>query len=290
MCTPTSTSLTKNSSASLARDANMTSSFATKVDVHQNGTLVVRDDWVAPEEPLEIQIHGSPLAVLMRTPGNDLELVSGFLLSERIVESFEMVESIRHCTAVTSPESEDNVVRVVLKPEWRASHSVVPRNFYASSSCGVCGKATIEEALRTTKLVTSSFEVASSVLQQLPARLRQRQPMFTETGGLHACGLFDAEGTEFAAYEDVGRHNAVDKVLGCAARRRLNFSDKLLIVSGRVSFEIVQKASAVGISLVAGISAPSSLAIRFGEALGVTVVGFLRGSSTNVYSRKHRVR
>jgi len=268
----------------------VTSSVATKVDVHLNGTVVSRDDWVAPEEPLEIQVHGVSLAVLMRTPGNDLELVSGFLLSERIVESLDAVESIRHCTTVSSPESEDNVVRVVLKPAWRASHSLTPRNFYASSSCGVCGKATIDEALRTTKPVTSSFEVATSLLQELPARLRQRQPMFEATGGLHACGLFDAQGAEFGAYEDVGRHNAVDKVIGWAAGQRLSFSDKLLVVSGRVSFEIVQKASAVGIALVAGISAPSSLAIRFGEALGVTVVGFLRGSSTNVYSRKHRVR
>jgi FdhD protein len=260
--------------------------FVTEVDVRTGSLLTTRRDHVAHEEPLELQLGSTSLAVLMRTPGHDVELGVGFLLTERIVESTDDIESIRHCTTVPSPEAEDNVLRIILAP-----HVPQPpaRRFFASSSCGVCGKATIDAALGTTRPVERELTVSAAVLASLPELLRASQPLFRETGGLHGAGLFDVFGALFVAHEDVGRHNAVDKVVGAAARSGVSISDKVLMVSGRVSFEIVQKASAVGLSIVAGISAPTSLAVRFGEELGVTVVGFLRESSMNVYSRRHRV-
>jgi FdhD protein len=202
------------------------------------------------------------------------------------VESLDDIESVRHCTTVPSPEAEDNVLRIILAAG--VPHPPA-RRFFASSSCGVCGKATIDAALGTTRPVAHELTVAGSVLTTLPELLRASQPLFTETGGLHGAGLFDVSGALHVVHEDVGRHNAVDKVVGAATRAGVPLHDKVLMVSGRVSFEIVQKASAVGLSIVAGISAPTSLAVRFGEELGVTVVGFLRETSMNVYSRKHRV-
>jgi FdhD protein len=260
--------------------------FVTDVDVRSGGTRATREDHVAHEEPLELQLGATSLAVLMRTPGHDVELALGFLLTERIVERASDVDSMRHCTTVPSPEAEDNVLRIALA----AGVAVPPaRRFFASSSCGVCGKATIEAALGTTRPVEHELTLESSVLAKLPELLRANQPLFRETGGLHGAGLFDGNGALHVVHEDVGRHNAVDKVVGAATRAGVALEDKVLMVSGRVSFEIVQKASAVGLSIVAGISAPTSLAIRFGEELGVTVVGFLRERSMNVYSRKHRI-
>lgn len=255
----------------------------TSLRAHERVRVV---DRVAPEEPLEIQVFGASLAVLMRTPGHDVELVTGFLLTERIVSSVVDVLSVEHCTIAPTPEAEDNVVRVVLRG---GPVPIQPRNFYASSSCGVCGKATIEQAMKLGGRVRSELRVATSTLYGLPDRLRREQLLFTETGGLHAAGLFDAAGSLLASHEDIGRHNAVDKVVGAASRTSTNLGDTVLLVSGRVSFEIVQKAAAVGIPVVAGISAPSSLAVRFAEELGVTVIGFLRGSSANVYSHERRI-
>ena len=244
-------------------------------------------DRVAPEEPLEIQIFGTSLAVLMRTPDHDIDLVTGFLLTERIVASVDDITSVEHCSIAPTPEAADNVVRVMLRAGIAAP--VPSRNFFASSSCGVCGKATIEQALKLGQQVTSEPRVAATTLYALADRLRVEQTLFTETGGLHGVGLFETNGRLIASREDIGRHNAVDKVIGAAARERIHFDETLLLVSGRVSFEIVQKAAAVGVPIVAGISAPSSLAVRFGEELGITVIGFLRGTSANVYSHERRV-
>ncbi len=244
-------------------------------------------DRVAPEEPLEIQIFGASLAVLMRTPNHDIELVTGFLLTERIVSSIEDIASVEHCTIAPTPEAEDNIVRVTLRAG--VTPPTQSRNFFASSSCGVCGKATIEQAMKLGQKVLSEPRIATSTLYALPDRLRAEQMLFIETGGLHGAGLFDMGGALIASREDIGRHNAVDKVVGVAARAGVSLGETALLVSGRVSFEIVQKATAVGIPIVAGISAPSSLAVRFAEELGVTVIGFLRGSSGNVYSHERRV-
>jgi len=248
-----------------------------------------RDDTVAHEEPLELQIQGVPVAVVMRTPGYDEELALGFLLTERVVASAAEVASIRHCTTARSPEAEGNVVRVVLREGTEVPLERLRRNLYASSSCGVCGKASIENALGVGGPVTAEPRFAPRVLYGLPDALRAEQAAFASTGGLHAGALFDVSGRLAFVREDVGRHNAVDKLVGAAARPNLTISEHGLFVSGRVSFELVQKAAAAGVALVAGISAPTSLAVRAGEALGVTVVGFVRGATMNVYSHSRRI-
>jgi FdhD protein len=247
-------------------------------------------DLVAHEEPLEIQLSGTPLAVLMRTPGHDLELVTGFVLTERVVESLAEVEAVRHCTDVRTPEAEDNVVRVTLRAGLRPDLERLRRNLFASSSCGVCGKATLENALATAPPLDDPTRLRASLLTGLPGQLRAAQPVFDETGGLHAAGLFDSEGRLLVAREDVGRHNAVDKVVGWAARAgRLPLAGSVLVVSGRASFEIVQKALAARIPIVAAVSAPSSLAVSLAHAAGIALVGFLRGAGFNVYGARERI-
>jgi FdhD protein len=247
-------------------------------------------DRVAHEEPLEIQLAGTSLAVVMRTPGHDVELVTGFLVTERVVDSLEQVESVRHCSDAPGPEADGNVVRVTLRAGVRPDLERLRRNLFASSSCGVCGKATLENALSSAPPLSDSMCMRASVLTELPGRLRATQPVFDETGGLHAAGLFDTEGELLVAREDVGRHNAVDKVVGWAARRSLlPLEGKVLLVSGRASFEIVQKALAARIPMVAAVSAPSSLAVTLADAAQIALVGFLRGSGFNAYSHPERV-
>ena len=247
-------------------------------------------DLVAHEEPLEIQLSGASLAVVMRTPGHDLELVTGFLLTERIVASLAEVDSVRHCTEVAGPEAEDNVVRVTLRPGVRTDLERLRRNLFASSSCGVCGKATLEDALATAPPLDDPARIEAHVLIALPERLRAAQPAFDETGGLHAAGLFDAAGRLLVAREDVGRHNAVDKVIGWAARGgRMPLAGHALVVSGRASFEIIQKALAARIPIFAAVSAPSSLAIALAQSAGIALVGFLRERGFNVYGARERV-
>ena len=247
-------------------------------------------DRVAHEEPLEIQLGAAALAVVMRTPGDDVELVTGFLLTERVVESLADVESVRHCSEAADPEAEDNVVRVVLRPGVRTDLEKLRRNLFASSSCGVCGKATLENALATAAPLDDPARIEASLLLALPERLRAAQRGFDETGGLHAAGLFDGAGQLLVAREDVGRHNAVDKVIGWAARAgRMPLAGHLLVVSGRASFEIVQKALAARIPIVAAVSAPSSLAVALAESAGIALIGFLRGRGFNVYGARARV-
>lgn len=247
-------------------------------------------DRVAHEEPLEIQLGASSLAVVMRTPGHDLELVTGFLVTERVVESLDDVEAVRHCSEAVDPAAEDNVVRVTLRPGLAPDLERLRRNLFASSSCGVCGKATLENALATAPPLDDATRVPASVLLALPEQLRSAQRVFDETGGLHAAGLFDATGRLLVAREDVGRHNAVDKVIGWAARAgRLPLADHLLMVSGRASFEILQKAVAARVPVVAAVSAPSSLAVSLAESAGIALVGFLRGRGFNVYGARERI-
>lgn len=268
----------------------MTLSEERLVTAFVDGAGSSRQDRVAHEEPLEIQVQGVSCAVVMRTPGHDEELALGFLATERVIESVRDVVSVRHCTTAEDPESEGNVIRVVLREGIELPLERIRRNTYASSSCGLCGKATIEAALSHGPPLTGGFSVSAEVIYLLPDRLRAEQGAFTETGGLHAAALFDDGAVLSLCREDVGRHNAVDKVVGAALRDGAPPETRGLFVSGRVSFEIVQKAAAFGLALVAGISAPTSLAVRYGEALGVTVVGFVRGRSLNVYSRPERVR
>jgi FdhD protein len=255
-----------------------------------DGSREQRGDQVAREEPLEIRVGGAPLAVVMRTPGDDRDLVCGFLLTERVVAGPEDVVSVRHWSALSDPEGEDNVVQAVLAPGVEVDLDRLRRNLFASSSCGICGKATLENALATAPPLDDSCVYSESFFYPLPERLVKNQPVFSRTGGLHGAGLFDAGGELLVAREDVGRHNAVDKVVGWALReRRLPLSGHVLLVSGRISYEIAQKALVARIPIVAAVSAPSSLAVDLAEAAGMTLVGFLRGRGLNVYGRRERV-
>lgn len=266
---------------------------AFEVAVHRldaDGAAAEDRDHLVVEEPLEIQIQGASVAVLMRTPGDDEELVRGFLVTEAVIENADDVKRIAHCENVADPEAEDNVIRVHLRDGMHFDLARVQRNLYATSSCGVCGKATIENLLTVTEPVEDAVCVPAKTLYGLPAAMREAQAVFDATGGLHAAGLFDNKGELLVLREDVGRHNAVDKVVGWALNAgRMPLSGHVLMVSGRVSFEVVQKAAAARIPVVCAVSAPSSLAVRTAEALGITLVGFLRGERANVYSRPARV-
>jgi FdhD protein len=247
-------------------------------------------DWVAREEPLEIQVNGAPLAVVMRTPGHDEELGLGFLVTERVVPGPADVVSIRHCSLAPSAEAEGNVIQAVLRPGLAIDLEALRRNLYASSSCGICGKATLENALAAAPPLLDDARFEASFFAGLDSRLRAAQAGFERTGGLHAAGLFAPDGELLVVREDVGRHNAVDKVVGWAARvGRLPLAGHVILVSGRISYEIVQKALAARVPVVAAVSAPSSLAVRLAEVAGIALVGFLRGSGLNVYGARERI-
>jgi len=246
-------------------------------------------DDVVCEEPLEIQIGGTPFAVVMRTPGHDEELALGLLLNEGIIADAGAVTSIRHCSVAATPAADGNVLRVNLRAGVSVDFAAQRRNLYSSSSCGLCGKATIESALRQAPPLDDDTRYPAEFFFSLPARLREAQDVFARTGGLHAAGLFDANGELVVVREDVGRHNAVDKVVGWAARQRLSLSHHVLAISGRISYEIAQKALAARIPVVAAVSAPSSLAVELAESARLTLVGFLRGQRLNVYGARERV-
>jgi FdhD protein len=250
-----------------------------------------RIDFVAREEPLEIQLGPASLAVVMRTPGHDEELALGFLVTERVVSSPADVTSIRHCSTAPSPDAEDNIIRVTLAPHVQVDLAALRRNLYASSSCGICGKATIEHALAAAPpLAGDRSQFRASTIRTYAGELLRQQDVFHSTGGLHGAALFDPDGTLLVVREDVGRHNATDKVIGWAASRgMLPLTGHALMVSGRISYEIVQKALAARIPLVAAVSAPTSLAIELAEASGIALVGFLRGETMNVYANRSRV-
>jgi FdhD protein len=251
----------------------------------REGARAARPETVVVEEPLELRLDGAPLAVVMRTPGNDVELAAGFLVSEGIVADFGAVTSIAHC------DESRNVVEIRTEPGAAGVRRPEARHFFASSSCGICGKATLE-ALRAlaSPLHADSLRVDAELLRALPARLRGAQPLFRATGALHAAALFDAGGSLLCAFEDVGRHNAVDKVVGWASlERRLPLAGTILLASGRLGFEIAQKALIAGIPLLAAISGPSSLAVELARENGMTLVAFLRGDAFTVYAGAQRI-
>lgn len=269
------------------------------------GGAVSRPETLAVEEPLEIRVGGAPLTVTMRTPGSDVELAQGFLLTEGVIARRDDIARVAYCRGATypSPESlragppEDgantyNVLDVRLAPHVPPPSVDVTRNFYTTSSCGVCGKASID-AVRTVSHHSPGDDptsVTSDVLSAMPKRLRQAQKVFNSTGGLHAAALFSAEGEMFVAREDIGRHNAVDKVIGWALEQgRVPLTGTVLLVSGRASFELTQKAIMAGIPVLAAVSAPSSLAVDLASQAGLTLVAFLRDESMNVYTRPDRV-
>ncbi|HEX2570876.1 MAG TPA: formate dehydrogenase accessory sulfurtransferase FdhD [Polyangia bacterium] len=249
-------------------------------------------DTVAVEEPLEVRLGGKPATVIMRTPSpaGDAELARGFLFTEGLITSADDIAEIRRPEGL-KPEEVGNVVDVTLAPRLvQLRPRSVERNFYATSSCGVCGKASLQAIEVHAARVTSDLRVARAVLLELPERLRMAQAAFDLTGGLHAAALFDAAGTLLALREDVGRHNAVDKLVGWALQAgHVPASRLVLMVSGRTSFEILQKAAMAGIPLLCAVSAPSSLAISLADRMGITLVGFLRGQSMNVYAHPGRI-
>lgn len=259
----------------------------------RDGVVSRRPDTLAAEEPMEIRVDGRPLTVTMRTPGGDFDLAIGFLVSEGVVHSADDVTSVRYCAGATADGGNTyNVVDVGLAAHVAPPDASLERSFYTTSSCGLCGKASLE-AVRTSSAWTVAedpLRVTPELLTTLPERLREAQRVFDSTGGLHAAGLFDAEGNVLCVREDVGRHNAVDKVIGHALREGLvPLRTSMLMVSGRASFELVQKAVMAGIPLLAAVSAPSSLAVDLADDNGLTLVGFLRGSSMNVYAGTDRI-
>ncbi|MGM7646992.1 formate dehydrogenase accessory sulfurtransferase FdhD [Nocardia sp. JW2] len=259
----------------------------------RDGVHSERPDTLVSEEPLEIRVGGRPLTVTMRTPGNDFDLAAGFLVSEGVVRSPDQIGGIRYCAGATAEGSNTyNIVDVVLAPGVAAPDPSLERNFYTTSSCGLCGKASLD-AVRTAAIWSVADDPVScppEVLSTLPDRLRDAQKVFDTTGGLHAAGLFTADGSMLCLREDVGRHNAVDKVIGAAVRAALlPLRETVLMVSGRASFELVQKALMAGIPVLAAVSAPSSLAVDLATDNGLTLVGFLRGDSMNVYAGAQRL-
>jgi FdhD protein len=251
------------------------------------GGPVERDDGIAVEAPLELRLGGRVSTVLMRTPGDDEELVRGFLLSEGIVGALDDIRSMRRPADLEGDEV-GNVIEVQMDPARRRPQA--QRLFYGSSSCGACGKLSIASLAVTGRPATSGVTVARGVLAGLPERMRPAQATFAETGGVHASALFTAAGDLLALREDVGRHNALDKLIGWGlAEGMLPFSDLVLLVSGRVSYEIVQKAIAAGLPFVAAVGAPSSFAVDLARRFGITLVGFVRGGSMNVYAHEARV-
>ena len=257
----------------------------------RGGASSMRPDTLVVEEPMEIRLDGQSLAVTMRTPGNDFELATGFLVTEGVISTAADIADQRYCTGAR-PDTRYNIVNVRLAPGVPAPDPSVERAFYTTSSCGICGKGSIDAVHTVTRwqVADDPAPVASSVLAELPERLRQHQAVFERTGGLHAAGLFTTAGELLCLREDVGRHNAVDKVIGWACRQdALPLRGCVLQVSGRASFELVQKSLMAGIPIMSAVSAPSSLAVDLAAESGMTLAGFVRGETMNVYTGGHRV-
>jgi FdhD protein len=261
----------------------------------QAGGVTARADLLAAEEPLGIRVDGTALAMTMRTPGDDIELAAGFLVSEAVVRSPADIFEIKLCDGTSCGHGDHDGLGNIADVSLAPGIEVLPaarRDFMTTSACGVCGKTSVDDICATphAALGADATRFAPSVLASLPDRLRDAQRVFSRTGGLHAAGLFTSSGELIAVREDVGRHNAVDKIVGWALLQgRLPLSGCALLVSGRASFELVQKAVLAGIPLLAAVSAPSSLAAHLAEETGLTLVGFLRGPSMNVYTGTDRV-
>lgn len=258
-----------------------------KVTEWADGDVRMHEDYLAAEEPLEIRVDGRSLSVTMRTPGDDEELAAGFLLTEGIIQRRAQILAIQHAGKAAGPEC--NIVNANLS-DSNFELGQMQRNFFAASSCGICGKATIASVRnRGLRAPAAGAAIDPRVLCKLPERLRENQQVFGRTGGLHAAALFDLDGKLLAVREDIGRHNAVDKVVGWALLNdRIPLSNHALMVSGRGGFEIVQKALAAGIPIVASVSAPSSLAVELAKEFNLTFIGFLRERRFVIYSGEER--
>jgi FdhD protein len=265
----------------------------TQVSEWDDGKIRRKEDYLAAEEPLEIRIGDDPLSVTMRTPGHDLELAAGFLFTEGLIQRRAQIVALEALEpdAETVAENRGNVVVAKLAPESAPDFEKMRRHFFAASSCGICGKASIDSVrARTLVQPNPDFRFDPEILVRLPDALRESQAVFGRTGGLHAAGLFDAAGKLLVLREDIGRHNAVDKVIGWALlEERVPLGETILLVSGRGGFEIVQKAIVAGLPVVASVSAPSSLAVQLARELGQTLIGFLRGRRFVIYSGSERI-
>jgi FdhD protein len=265
----------------------------TQVAEWDEGKVRRKEDYLAAEEPLEIRIGEHPLSVTMRTPGDDLDLAAGFLLTEGLVERREQIVVLDHDPgdADNPGANRGNVVRVELESELMPDFEKLRRHFFAASSCGICGKASIDSVrARSMQPPNPDCRLDPEVLVRLPDTLRASQAVFGRTGGLHAAALFDAGGKLLVLREDIGRHNAVDKVIGWALRNdRMPLANVILLVSGRGGFEIIQKAIVAGLPVVASVSAPSSLAVQLAREMSLTLIGFLRGRRFVVYAGEERL-
>ncbi len=262
----------------------------TQVSEWEDGELRRKDDYLAAEEPLEIRIGGDPLSVTMRTPGHDRELAAGFLFTEGLIQQREQILRLEPAEPQVGT-NRGNVIEAALTPDAAPDFAKMKRHFFAASSCGICGKASID-SIRSRLLAApnSDFRLDAETLVQMPETLRDSQDVFQRTGGLHAAALFDPTGKLLVLREDIGRHNAVDKVIGWALLEgRVPLSDSVLLVSGRGGFEIVQKAIVAGVPVVASVSAPSSLAVQLARELRLTLIGFLRGRRFVLYAGEERV-
>ncbi len=272
------------------------SKINTQVWVVEKGILRSRTDRLVTEEPLEIRlvVGGAyrTIAITMRTPGNDFDLAAGFLYSEGIIYGREDIRRMNHCIDPgVEPTNRYNIVNVELTTDIFPELTTLERHFYTNSACGVCGKTSLESLRHRGYLVNQSdVKVAADILYTLPEKLRSRQSIFSSTGGLHAAGLFNVDGELIALQEDVGRHNALDKLIGAALLTdSLPFNNQIVIVSGRTSFELLQKSLIAGVPIICAISAPSSLAVALAQEFGITLIGFLRGEKFNIYSHLERI-
>lgn len=273
--------------------------FQTSIKRFEDQVFSSVEDILAVEEPLEIsiafnnsgEIKTQRISITMRTPGNDEELAAGFLFTEGIIKSYSEIDSISHAKGFLGEDP--NRITVTLKPEVIFDLSKLQRNFYTTSSCGVCGKASIDAIKTTSELTktnTTNFEVGTSIIENLPDKLKQAQSTFKLTGGLHASALFSAAGDFIALREDVGRHNALDKLIGKSiAEFKIPLDNYILLLSGRASFELLQKSAMAGIKMVCAVGAPSSLAVQTAQEFGITLIGFLKAGRFNIYSVPERV-
>lgn len=268
-----------------------------KTKVFHQSEFQFKEDLLAVEEPLEIRLGFGPsaerqqksLAITMRTPGNDENLVVGFLFTENIISSLDQISYIDYCKDDNGEKSE-NVIRVELNENIKLVWEDLQRNFFTNSSCGICGKASIEnlEKVCPTKL-EYGFNIASKIIHSLEAKMRNAQSVFEHTGGLHAAALYNKEGKIEILREDVGRHNALDKLIGEGLIRKIDFEKSIVLLSGRASFELIQKSLMAGIPIIAAIGAPSSLAAETAETFNLTLCGFTRNSQFNIYSGSQRI-
>lgn len=276
----------------------MTSVKHTTIQKISDSGVESKPDLLAIEEPLEIRIgFGSiserqqkSLSVTMRTPGHDFELAVGFLFTEGIIQNFDQIESVKYCEDGGKQEQKENIVRVELKPDVKIDFEKLQRHFYTTSSCGVCGKSSIDAVKVNCESISDSFKISSDTIHTLPDKLRKAQQVFEHTGGLHASALFDSNGNLILIREDVGRHNALDKIVGAMLfKSEIPLSSYALLVSGRASFELIQKAAVAGIPVLAAVGAPSSLAVQLANDVNMTLLGFVRDKRFNIYCGNERV-